>query len=218
MVLRKHGASGLSIALAALSVALAFGCGGGEDGSSRDVLARGSVPPASPLQERFAVFRGPRVAADEVPPSLLPRKIADQVGLDLSASRLARRYQGNAVYLVSSADLVCTYSRSNEVGNCWPIPTVESGLATATSICGLGAGADEIVTYGIVPDGVMEVTIPREQEPDRTVAVAGNVYVAATSARPPLPLRLTFVEDGRRVVRPTGIPPDLARKGCGSGG
>lgn len=164
------------------------------------------------------MFRGPRVAADEVPPSLLPRKIADQVGLDLMASRLARRYEGNAVYLVPSPDLVCTYSRSNEVGNCWPIPTVESGLATATSICGLGGDAGEVVTYGVVPDGVGKVTILREKEPDRTVRVIGNVYVGATSARPPLPLRLTFVEDGKRVVRPTGIPPDIARKGCGSGG
>ena len=41
-------------------------------------------------------------------------------------------------------------------------------MATATSLCGLGTNAREIMTYGIVPDGVDAVSANsfRNDEPD----------------------------------------------------
>lgn len=204
----------LAVVLATAIAALVAGCANGKADSTVDGNA---VAPGGVLERDFAIFRRSRSEADEIPKSLLPSDIADSVGLDLKTSRLARRYKGDAVYVVTSPRFTCTYSRSYEVGNCWPTSTVVQGLATATSICGLGTDGDEIVTYGIVPDGVREVTILRDKEPDRTVQVVGNVYVAATSSTPPLPRRLEFEEDGKRVVRSTGIPPALARQGCPAG-
>ena len=209
MALRRHGTLAPFMALAAAIVTLAVGCGG----DSSSTAGQGGVPPSS-LQQDFAVFRGVRTEADVIPTTLVPRAIARRVGLDMETSRLARSYGGRAIYIVNSPELVCLYSRNYEVGNCWPTSTVERGMATATSICGLGAKANEVVTYGIVPDAVSRVTVLRSNEPDRTAPVIGNVYVGVTGSQPPLPLQLAFEQDGKRVVRPTGIPPNIARKGC----
>lgn len=118
------------------------------------------------------------------------------------------------MYVISSSRLICTYSRRNELGNCWPTTTVLKSMASATSICGLGTDPDEILTYGILPDGVSEVVVIREDGPDSAIPVRRNVYAAPSSSAPPLPVWVSFVQDGRRVLRPTGVPPDVARKGC----
>jgi len=208
---------GLGLAtVALLNVAPLAGCGD-DGGSPVPVASKAAMPPASVLARDLALFRRPRTAADAVPESLLPDDGAKALGLSLDTSRRAREYEGQAIYVVASSKLTCTYSRQNEVGNCWPTTTVTRSLASASSLCGLGTDPGEIVTYGILPDGVREVTVLRDKEPDRAVPVIGNVYVAATSSRPPLPLRIAFVKDGRRVTRPTGIPRDLARDGCPKG-
>lgn len=210
----RHGVLAHFTALAAVILTLAAGCGGGTDKTPSSTAGRNAVPPNPTLEQDFAVFDGARTGADVIPPTLLPRTIARGVGLDMETSRRARKFGGRAIYIVTSPRLVCLYSRNYEVGNCWPIPTVEGGRATATAICGLGAKGDEVITYGIVPDGVNRVTILRSNEPDRTVPVIGNVYVASTGSTPPLPLHLAFVKGVKRLVRPTGIPPSIARKGC----
>lgn len=171
------------------------------------------MPPHA-IEQELALFRRPRTTIDIVPESLLPPSLAGKIGLDLSTSRMARRYARNPVYVVGSKSLVCTYSRSYEVGNCWPTSTVLHGLASATSICGLGTKPGQIVTYGIAPDGVTRVTVPRRGS-SKTVPVLHNIYFVPGSVRPPLPLHLILHQAGRTVVRPTGIPPDVAKRGCG---
>ena len=204
----------------AASFALSTGCGEEGDstisnGSSTSSIAtQGTAPSVSTLAQSFGVLRRIRTKSDVIPSDLVPRDIARQVGLDLSTSRLARKYRGHAIYVVGAPRLICLYSGYNPVGNCWPNSVVEEGLATYTAICGLGAESDEVVTSGIVPDGIEKVTILRRKEPDRTVPVLANVYVAVTSSIPPLPTHLSFVLDGRRTVRSTGIPSEVARQGC----
>lgn len=206
----------------ALAACLCAGCGG--SGEAPTVAAGGSaaggsagVSPLRALEGDFAVFRRAQGEEDAIPESLLPRDTARSIGLRPRTSRRARRYAGAPVYVVLSAELACTYSAYHPVGNCWPIPTVRRGLAFAASICGLGTRKGEIVVYGIVPDGVRRVRLLREDGRDPTVPVHGNLFVAPSSSEPPLPRQLVLLEGDRRLVRPSGIPSDVARRGCGAG-
>lgn len=110
--------------------------------------------------------------------------------------------------------MVCMFTGNEAVGSCWGVRSVGEGIATATAMCGPGLPKGMVATHGIVKDGVEKVTILRSNVPDQTVPVEGNVYIAMTSSEPPLPTRLSWVEDGERVIAKTGIPPKLARQGC----
>jgi hypothetical protein len=195
-----------------LVATLAAGCGrGGKPATST------SARQAVPLAERFGVFARARTPADAIPNSLLPRRIAVELGLDPETARRARLYKGSPVYVASSPRLTCTFSHRNEVGNCWPNQTVLRGLASAASICGLGGKSGQVVVYGLLPDGAERVSVPSPGRRPSTVPVLGNVFIATVSSEPPLPQRFSFVRDGRRVERSTGIPPEVALRGCGGG-
>lgn len=162
----------------------------------------------------YAVFRGPRDAQDNLPAGLIPKRIARALHLDLGASRYARIWDKGRFYLVPSAKLTCLVGENDAVGSCWPTATVTAGLATTTTLCGPGLKPGTVATFGMVPDGVSTVTILRTNVPNRTVPVQGNVFVGLTSSQPPLPMRVAWLQDGQRVVHPTGIPPRVAREGC----
>ena len=200
--------------LAVFAVGSGCGTGGSPTLLEKHPTSSSAVPPDALIRE-FGLFRRPSLKGDAVPKSLLPRRVARAVGLDLSTSRLARNFEGKPVYVVRSAKAVCTYSRSTEIGNCWPPSTVARGIASATSICGLGTRPGQIATYGIVPDGVTRITVPRRRSPSVTVPVIHNIYVAVSSVQPPLPMHVVqhLGHDGRRVT-PTGIPPGVAKRGC----
>lgn len=204
---------GPDLVIAGLLVAtLLTGCGRG-GGDATSTVAR----QAAPLAERFSVFARPRTHGDTIPNSLVPPGIAVRLGLNLETARRARLYKGSPVYVASSPRLTCTFSHRNEVGNCWPNPTVLRGLASAASICGLGGESDQVVVYGLLPDGVERVTVPSPGRRPSTVPVLGNVFIATVSSEPPLPQWFSFVRAGRRFDRPTGIPPEVALRGCGGG-
>ncbi|HVY96467.1 MAG TPA: hypothetical protein VHA54_05865 [Solirubrobacterales bacterium] len=169
------------------------------------------------LAPRFAVFRGPRTDVDGLPPGMLPPPVVASLGLDLSASRYTRQVDGSPAFLVPSAEFVCLYTDNEAIGSCWQPQIVRNGQAVATGICGPGLDSEHIVSFGLVPDGVSEVTVLRTNVPSVTVPVEGNVFVARTSSSPPLPLKVSWIEDGKRVVRSSGIPPKVARRGCGGG-
>ena len=145
---------------------------------------------------------------------MIPRRIADGLRLDLDGSRFSRQFAGEPLYLVPAPLLGCLYGKNEAIGSCWQTRTIRDGRAVATTLCGPGLAADRIVTFGVVPDGVREVTIPRSNVPDLTVPVRGNVFVGKTSSKPPLPLQVTWTLRGEKLVRSSGIPPKVAREGC----
>lgn len=173
-----------------------------------------SLPDLDALGPSFAVFEGEREPADEVSPKLIPQATTETLGLDVSASRFSRRIQGNPFFLVPGIGMVCLYGRSDAIGSCWPPRIVREGRAVASALCGPGRFSDRVFTFGIVPDGVGEVTIVRTNVPSATVPVHGNVFVGATSSKPPLPLRVRWEVDGEWVIRSSGIPAKVAREGC----
>lgn len=212
MSLRGSGTA-LFVLIAALLAIGVTGCG--EGGKIVAAPGRPAAPPNA-LASRFAVFARPHTRGDVIPPSVLPRGIAAELHLDLRGARRARLYRDQPVFVASSPKLTCTFSRRHEVGNCWPTAIVSEGLASAASICGLGGGSRTIV-YGLLPDGAETVTVPSPGRGSQTVPVIGNVFIASVSSTPPLPQRLSFSQNGMRIVGPTGIPPDVARNGCGNG-
>lgn len=212
--MRSRGHAALLAAWLCIVLAwVGAGCGSQEE-TKPSAAPHASVSPIGSLRSTLQVFQGEQTSADVIPKNLVSRSIAKQVGLDLRTSRRARTYKGRPIFVVLSDELACTYSTYHPVGNCWPIDTVKQGLAFATSLCGLGTAKGETVLYGIVPDSVERVMVPRENVPDRTVPVVGNVFVASTSSAPPLPRHLALFENGNRIVRPSGIPADVAREGC----
>jgi hypothetical protein len=206
----SRGRSARLVTASLLVAILIAGCGRG-GGTAASTAARD----AGPLAERFSVFAQARTQEDTIPTSLLPRPIAVRLGLDLEAARRARLYKGTPVYVAGSPQLTCTFSRRNEVGNCWRNPTVLQGRASAASICGLGGASDEVVIYGLLPNGAQRVRVPSPGRRPSTVPVLGNVFIATVSSEPPLPQRFSFVRNGKRFDRPTGIPPEVALRGCG---
>lgn len=215
MSFRRRGAH-LPLLLALMAIGLAGGCGQGGDSTVAGGSAR-TVPPGGSLAAGFSAFGGFHSAEDTIPPTLLPRRITKRLKFDRDDSRRARLYRGQPVFVLSSDRLTCTFSHRNEVSNCWPTETVRRGLATGASICGLGGDAGRTVVYGLLPDGVKKVTVPGSGESTQRVPVVGNVYIAAVSSTPPLPQRVHFTYDGTPVEIPTGIPPEVARNGCGNG-
>ena len=194
-------------------VGLASGCGARTDVSSTS--ATGSDDTVDEVLGReFAVFRGVRQPSDVMPDGLVPKVVADRLQINLATSRRARTMDGKVLFLVASSRLTCLFSEIEPVGGCWPTPTVAKGLATTTALCGPGQDRDQVVTFGIVPDGVRWVQIVRTNVPSAWVRVRGNVFVGETSSKPPLPLHISWVANGQQLVHPTGIPPKVARVGC----
>lgn len=222
--------------LASLGVlCLLFGAGCGGD-SGKDSEASVTSPPhsstlsAAPSSRRdpatavdtgslgpqFGVFRGSRGARDELPGGMILAPVAAGLGLDLAASRYSRDFDGRPAYLVPGRDFVCLYSFNEAVGSCWKPAIIRRGLAIASALCGPGLDSGHVATFGLVPDGVSEVTIVRTNVPSVTVPVEGNVFVGLSSSETPLPMQVAWEERGRRVVRSSGIPPAVAREGCGA--
>jgi hypothetical protein len=214
---REHAATVPVWLCISLLACFSAGCGGQDEASSANAHD-GSVSPIRALEPTFRVFRRSQQRADVIPSTLVPRSVAKAVGLGPETTRRARSYRRKSIYAALSSQLACTYSAYHPVGNCWPIATVQHGLAFASSICGLGTRKDESVIYGIVPDAVQSVRIPRNSRRDQTVPVIGNVFVASISSEPPLPRRLFLLESDKRIARPTGIPADVARRGCATRG
>lgn len=175
-----------------------------------------AVVDTATLAPRFAVFRGPRERADELK-RRFPHQMVVALGLDLEASRLSRLVYGKPAYLIPAKGPICLFTANEAVGSCWKPGVIASGRAIATGLCGPGLDADHVVTFGLVPDGVREVTILRTNVPSVTVPVEGNLFVGKTSSKTPLPLNVTWIQGGKRVVRSSGIPPKVAREGCRQG-
>lgn len=175
---------------------------------------RKPLPDPAAFASRFAVFAGERESADELPRGLIPRQVSNAFGLDLEASRLSRDYEGEPLFLVPAPGLICMYTQSEAVGSCWPPRILREGRAVASILCGPALGRGQVSTFGIVPDGIREVTVVRSNVPDVTVPVHGNVFAALSSSKPPLPVAVSWVENGERVFRSSGIPPRVAREGC----
>lgn len=212
MRLRRHGALVAALLVVILAIG-AGGCGSGRSDDDESVRAPGAVSPLS-LERDLALFRRNQTDRDQIPEAVLPRSLARRLDFNMADSRVALTHHGEPVYVVRSDALVCTYSWRVELGNCWPPSAVARGLASATSICGLGTAPGKIATFGLVPDGVRRVTVLRNGRSDYSVPVRGNMYVAVGSSTPPLPLRIQLVYDRKRVLRPTGIPPAVAKRGC----
>lgn len=204
-------------ALAVLVGLLVVGCGGGGETASTYVPTSpdpgATAVDTANLAPGFAVFRGPREDRDRLRRHF-PYGLIASMGLDLDASRYSRQVYGEAAHLIPAKGLVCLLTANEAVGSCWKPAVIKAGKAVATTLCGPGLGAGQVVTFGLVPDGIEEVTIVRTNVPSVTVPVEGNVFVGKTSSTPPLPLRVAWDQGGERVVRSSGIPPKVAREGC----
>lgn len=207
----------------ALTTAVLIGCGGGGSSSVSSVAAPDSTAKDSSsarsgtspgdLGRQLAVLRGPREPRDDLPPALAG-KVETILQIDPSASRYARKVAGKPAYLVPTRKMTCLFSANEAIGSCWGSDAVRAGTATSTALCGPGLPAHRIATFGIARDWVERVTLLRNNTPDVTVPVEGNLYVAISSSQPPLPARLALEGQGRRVVQATGLPPAIVKAGC----
>jgi hypothetical protein len=190
------------------AVVLLSGCGTASPQSPH------STSPFALLRRHFAIFSRARQVADRLPMGLVPHAAVSSLGLDPGHSRMARAFKSIPIFLLPGARSTCVVSRSQAIGGCWPTSLVVKGFATTTTICGTGVDERHVVSVGVVPDGVSAVTVARSDGRDSTVPVLGNVFVARTSAKPPLPLWIIWMVQGERVVQPTGLSQRVAEHGC----
>jgi hypothetical protein len=191
------------------------GCGreGAADGSARG----GEANPQSRLAADFRLFRRPARARDEVPGDLVSQELAARLGLDVADAKLARARVFSSLYVVPGKRAVCMFDTEGISAPCWPPRTVARGMAVSTSICSFRLPAGELRMVGLVPDGVSEVWVQREDGERARFTVRHNVFLARLKAGPEIPARVGWTRDGRRHDQTAGISPRVVRTACADG-
>jgi hypothetical protein len=146
------------------------------------LIASGQSASASALSDTFAVLGSPRTASDD-----LDQSVANsgspmvQAGADPAQARLARTLQGWGVWLVPGADVICLYAGHTTGGGggsaCPYAKTATDGLLLT-----VGAGADELLLAGAVPNGVQTVDVHYGDGRTEQLEVQNNAYVALVSS------------------------------------
>lgn len=152
--------------------------------------ARPAVPSVPPrVAEDFAVLRRPREASDELSRSgrvvVNDADIPNTSGSNGDLARDSRALSGGRrVFVVPGDDSVClvldTKGPGGEVagGGCADLDAARSGRFVRSGYGQGLAGGDNVLVYGLVPDGVSSVKIIDADGKARTVPVKGNVYAA----------------------------------------
>jgi hypothetical protein len=105
--------------------------------------------------------------------------------------------KGTRIFVVPGNGAVCVVADAPEpggssdiaTGGCANLPDAEAGTFVHGSYGGPFSGADEVLAYGLVPDGVSSVTIENGAGEKRSIDVTGNVYAARIRDRPPVVVR-----------------------------
>jgi len=220
----RRGSTGRVQKLAVYLSAFALICAGSlsscGNGGQTETTATGSglnpqheSTPASPLRNEFLVLRRDQKPPTSILEKLVPEESAKQFGLDPGEARVARRWGHGRFFVVPGTKLVCLLSEG-PLQNCWPRATVASGQAFAAAICIPIRSQPSVVVFALLPDGISRVAIVWPNGHRRLAPVVDNVAVARIDPSAPLPQHVRFRTEGRFVTRLTGIPSDVARRGC----
>jgi len=195
--------------------------------AGRPSLAKQAAPPAGPansmpaaLMQRFSTLRRAQRADDVLPAAAGERLKRDAYSGENPA--LARHAQttsrGRQYFLVPGNGVLCLYDQNPDGGSatqgCVSTPEAAGGHLVGVDLCGPNMTSNELGVYGVVPDGVVDVSVKRSNGSVVRVPVRGNVYAATlrASARA-LPTSVSWSAADGRHLRPVPLPPGGA-PGC----
>jgi hypothetical protein len=189
------------LAATAVGVGVVLGAGGSTGASSSHASARSDVT-RSEAQERYAIFRRARTDADAMLTGPQLEK-DDPAGMDPSEARLARSDEpGWRVWAIPAADGICVGGLPPSMGSGYGPASVCGGAETIADgvVATSGAGPkgnrffrpDEVVVFGLVPDGVAEVVIDLRDGASQRFPVKDNAFHADLAQ----PTRDVWYRDG----------------------
>jgi len=138
-------------------------------------------PAVRPDDGGFAVWNRP-MDADDMPSDAVLGEEAIERGADHGQSRRLRNVLGKEVYATAVRGGVCLSSADYTVSSCRPAAALSNlGRGGANALVGLEAETcspfltpDKVAIYGLVADGVSEVTLARSDGTSVSVAVQDN--------------------------------------------
>jgi hypothetical protein len=204
-------AAGLAVVSGSTGVVLAGGStepSAQQEPASNAQLAPRSMPsevqPA--LGRRFGVLRRDRRAGDTLPFSA-SRIVNDPDTPNTSGSNggLARDSgagpDGARVFVAPGNDALCLAVDAPRptggdvaMGGCADMKIAEAGRFVEGAYGGPFSGPDEVLAYGLVPDGVDSVVLENGAGERRRVAVSGNVWAARVRDKAPVTVSFQDVQ------------------------
>jgi hypothetical protein len=204
-------AAGLAVVSGSTGVVLAGGStdpSGQQSPASNAQLTPRSVPsqvqPA--IGRRFRVLRRNRRVSDALPLSA-SKLVNDPDTPNTSGSNgsLARDSgagpPGTRVFVAPGNDAVCVVVDAPgpeggdvAMGGCADLQVAEAGRFVHGSYGGPFGGPDEVLAYGLVPDGVDSVVLENGAGERRRVAVSGNVWAARVRDKAPVTVSFQDVQ------------------------
>lgn len=182
------------LALSSAGVVLAVSTDGSSSPPASDARLVTRPQPAAvqpELARRFGVLRRARRASDAMPRSA--RVLAndpDTPNTSGSNGEHARDSgagpKGTRIFVVPGNGAVCVVADAPEpggdgdiaTGGCADLSDAEAGRFVHGTYGGPFSGSNEVLAYGLVPDGVPSVVIENGVGNRRRVDVTGNVYAA----------------------------------------
>jgi hypothetical protein len=166
----------------------------------------------SQARQSLSIFARARTATDAVSQAqavILPEPVEAQ------QSRLAFSADGNAVYLVPSAEGVCISDTNDSQDGCLSMSMVREGGAAESTECGRGLPNTETVEVaGVVSDQAREPTAILSNGARTPLTVTNDVFLADFPRKGPLPTQI-------EVRMPTGphffsstVPADASTEHC----
>jgi hypothetical protein len=174
--------------------------------------APAAAPSASPLAaqlgDRFSVLRGGAGQAPaNIPAELLEGLVRTYGAAPEHAHAVSR--EGATVTVLPAATGACVTDGS--VATCPPAETIAAGDLLAVTLCAPDLDAGRLRVFGLVPDGVQQVTVDGPDAEAAIVEVVDNVYVAdvADTAR-----RVSWTDGTVAHQNDLPLPPGAAHAAC----
>jgi hypothetical protein len=195
----------VGLALSSAGVVLAVSTDGSSSPPASDahLITRPQPAAVQPgLARRFGVLRRERRASDAMPRSArvlandpdTPNTTGSNGGLGRDSGAGPK---GTRIFVVPGDGAVCVVADAPEpggssdiaTGGCADLSAAEAGTFVHGSYGGPFSAADEVLAYGLVPDGVSAVAIENGAGEKRSVDVTGNVYAARIRDKSPVVVR-----------------------------
>lgn len=134
------------------------------------------------LRSRFAAFRREAGPMDRLDAKLSQKLTVPSVKMNPALARSVGGTQGSKtrLYLVPAAnEQICVVDQTGS-GGCQPVESYVSSGSVSTDECPAHLGDDKLLIYGVVPDGVGEVTLRLSDGGTLEATVTANAWSVET--------------------------------------
>jgi len=136
------------------------------------------------VRDSFAVFRRPASSADRLDADLARRMRPIGANPDLARILVDAPDPRHRYYAVPGrADMLCFVDGTGS-GSCLPASIAAVRGTLGSDECAFDLSEDEVLVYGLAPDGIDEVRLTARNGDVTRVTVADNMWKASVARRP----------------------------------